>query len=665
MRRGIRAAAARGLRADRRRLRRVARARARSTAPTRGRGRPLLKGLPQAVKTAATWVPWTYERLAAEPATAPASSRPAGTSTSGRAPSRSRSRGWPRSRACSAHEDLDASSAHVSRPRAWPRRSRRCAGARCRPRRSSTRRSAPCLGVGADLPLRLVRDQLIVGRVMGEVPDGRAVAPLAADLEREHAAPAPEAASAGQKRSTSTCAPRPTSRAATCSTGCGLLGVPWGAPRAASRQEGTFHELWTLAWQPELAVDLVAASRWGTRSTRPRRPRRRGAPTADRPARAHRADRGGAAGRPPRGGRRASSRGSATSPPSARRARADGRAAAARPRAALRQRARHRRDRGGAAVVDGLVARICVGLARRLRLARRRRGGRDSPRSSTASTARSRCSTTPTTREPGAGRSRACSTGRPARPRRRPGAPAAARRGRAVERRGDAAHAAGALARCAIRRRRPRGSRGSSATAARSCCTTRTCSPPSTAGCSGSGRGVRRRCCRCCGARSPHSARPSADDRGARRADRRRRRPARRRPGCGRLDAARGAPVLPIRADARPRSESTRERNDERLRRWRLVLGAEAADGTGLRVADGDDLRRTGRSRAVRRRAQRRAGRVVPRRGALAGRHPDLLPDVGRVGDAAGRARAPGPAPDAARAGAAGAWSPTSRSRPS
>src|SRR5262249_43570102 len=43
-----------------------------------------------------------------------------------------------------------------------------------------------------------------------------------------------------------------------------LLGVAWGEPREVRGKSGTFHELWELRWRPELAVDLIQAGVWGT-----------------------------------------------------------------------------------------------------------------------------------------------------------------------------------------------------------------------------------------------------------------------------------------------------------------------------------------------------------------------------------------------------------------
>jgi hypothetical protein len=43
-----------------------------------------------------------------------------------------------------------------------------------------------------------------------------------------------------------------------------LLDVTWGVPaRDVRRTTGTFRETWRLAWRPELAVDVIAASAWG------------------------------------------------------------------------------------------------------------------------------------------------------------------------------------------------------------------------------------------------------------------------------------------------------------------------------------------------------------------------------------------------------------------
>jgi hypothetical protein len=42
-----------------------------------------------------------------------------------------------------------------------------------------------------------------------------------------------------------------------------LLGVRWGKNERARGKSGTFHEIWRLAWEPEFAVRLIEANVWG------------------------------------------------------------------------------------------------------------------------------------------------------------------------------------------------------------------------------------------------------------------------------------------------------------------------------------------------------------------------------------------------------------------
>ena len=166
-------------------------------------------------------------------------------------------------------------------------------------------------------------------------------------------------------------------------------------------------------------------------------------------------------------------------------------------------------------------------------------------------------------------------------------------------------------------------------------------------------------CCRSCAAPSPRSAAGAARRSGERSARYRRRQPRddRRRPtrvGSTRERAALRA--AGARADPGGRQPHERWQTDERLRRWRLVLGGEA-DGAGVSLAgerrramDGAPgaLRGRGTSRAA---SEARPRRVRAERRALARRHPDATsrPRVVQR-HAAGRDRAARPAPDAARA---------------
>ena len=42
-----------------------------------------------------------------------------------------------------------------------------------------------------------------------------------------------------------------------------LLDINWGEPEEVTGKSGTFHELWTLEWEPEMALAVIEAGRWG------------------------------------------------------------------------------------------------------------------------------------------------------------------------------------------------------------------------------------------------------------------------------------------------------------------------------------------------------------------------------------------------------------------
>jgi Family of unknown function (DUF5682) len=221
-----------------------------------------LRALPKPIKTAAAWVPWTFDRLAAESGYGAGIESPGWYAHlwSGAEPL---AVSWmARVGALFRSEGMDASAAHLVEA---VRLAETLAAMRGRavPSLSELNEAVrACLAMGSDLPLALVRDRLIVGQVMGETPPDAPVAPLAADLEqltrRLRMKPEP-----GQKtidldlrndtdRARSHLLHRLT-----------ILDIHWGQTQQVYGKSGTFHEVWVLAWQPEFVIDLVAASRFG------------------------------------------------------------------------------------------------------------------------------------------------------------------------------------------------------------------------------------------------------------------------------------------------------------------------------------------------------------------------------------------------------------------
>ncbi|MGW1991072.1 DUF5682 family protein [Embleya sp. NPDC001921] len=217
------------------------------------------------VKVESTWVPWTHRRLAQS------SGYGAGVA----------SPGWYRHLYASTDERellprwfvriasllRDAghpvSSAHVIEA---TRHASALAALRDRPLAGLDEtieavRAVMCDGVTG--PLALVHDALVVGDVIGEVPDAVPAVPLQRDLSREQRRlrlrpePSPRELELDLRKPSHADRSRLLNRLA-------LLDVPWGVPTRAREGKGTFRETWRLDWQPELAIRVAEAGVWGT-----------------------------------------------------------------------------------------------------------------------------------------------------------------------------------------------------------------------------------------------------------------------------------------------------------------------------------------------------------------------------------------------------------------
>jgi len=230
----------------------------------------LLKGLPRR-KIAATWVPWTYGRLAQDSGYGAGIESPGWYDflwhlrpTAATARSAAVATDWLVNVARLLRgEDLDASSASVIEA---VRLTESLAALRQRPlpglpELNEAARAVLCFG--DDLPLRLIERKLIVSERLGEVPGETPAVPLAQDLVREQKRLRlpPEA---GQRPlDLDLRKPNDLDRSRLLHR-LTLLEIPWGrAERQRGAQKGTFHELWRIQWQPEFALALIEAGVWG------------------------------------------------------------------------------------------------------------------------------------------------------------------------------------------------------------------------------------------------------------------------------------------------------------------------------------------------------------------------------------------------------------------
>ncbi|MEU0785196.1 DUF5682 family protein [Streptomyces sp. NPDC006173] len=229
---------------------------------TVGADRALLKGLPK-VKADLTWVPWTHRRLSR------ASGYGAGIDSPGwyghlfSAPDRPIARWMTKVARLLRDEDRSVSSAHVIEA---VRLADTLAAMRGRPLPGLTETTDAVRAVmceGSDVPLALVRDRLVVGDVLGEVPESAPAVPLQRDLARSQRSLRlkPEALERelelDLRKETDAGRSRLLHRLR-------LLGIGWGEPTTSRGSTGTFRETWRLRWEPELSVRVAEAGVWGT-----------------------------------------------------------------------------------------------------------------------------------------------------------------------------------------------------------------------------------------------------------------------------------------------------------------------------------------------------------------------------------------------------------------
>jgi hypothetical protein len=230
--------------------------------PTAAADNALLKGLPKA-KVAATWVPWTYDRLSY------ASGYGAGVVSPGwydhlfTVDDQVVVRWLTKTARLLRERDVDISSAHVLEA---TRTADALAALRGRPLAGLpeiVEATAAVVGTGAEVALALVHDKLIVGERLGEVPAETPVVPLQADVTREQRRLRlkPEA---GARRLDLDLRQENDRDRSHLLHRLAVLGIDWGEVTQATGARGTFHELWDIRWQPEFAVRLIEASMWGT-----------------------------------------------------------------------------------------------------------------------------------------------------------------------------------------------------------------------------------------------------------------------------------------------------------------------------------------------------------------------------------------------------------------
>lgn len=220
----------------------------------------LLATLPT-VAVQATWIPWTYGRIAQESGYGAGVRSPAWYEHLWREPGGPAISWMARAAALLRAQDLPASPAEVVdavrlAETLCALRGRRIAGLG-----EVTDAALAVLCHGDVAPLRLIRRHLVVGDVTGALPADAPRVPLLADIETQ--AEKLRLPMSSEKPVDLDLRSESGRRASHLLHRVHLLGIRWGRMEQARRARGTFHELWRLDWTPELVLPAVEASVWG------------------------------------------------------------------------------------------------------------------------------------------------------------------------------------------------------------------------------------------------------------------------------------------------------------------------------------------------------------------------------------------------------------------
>ncbi|MEC4015987.1 DUF5682 family protein [Streptomyces sp. H27-D2] len=229
---------------------------------TVGADRQSLKGLPK-VKAELTWVPWTHRRLSRYSGYGAGISSPGWYGHLFSAPDRPIERWMTKVAGLFRDEDQPVSSAHVIES---VRLADTLAAMRGRPLAGLTECTDAVRAVmcdGSDVPLSLIEDRLVVGDVLGEVPESAPAVPLQRDLARTQRTLRLKPEAMERELDLDLRKPTDAGRSRLLHR-LRLLGIDWGAPARSRGSTGTFRETWQLRWEPELAVRVAEAGVWGT-----------------------------------------------------------------------------------------------------------------------------------------------------------------------------------------------------------------------------------------------------------------------------------------------------------------------------------------------------------------------------------------------------------------
>jgi hypothetical protein len=221
-----------------------------------------LKGLKK-VATETTWIPWTYERLSFSSGYGAGVLSPAWYELLFTQPRAEVLTHWMvRATRLLRGQDVDASSAHAIEGVRLAAALATVRGLALPGIDELQEAAVAILGGGYAEPLALVQKELVIGHKLGEVPAGLPATPLQQDLAQQQKSLRLKPEAIPKDLDLDLRQPTQLDRSHLLHR-LRLLNINWGEPEEVSGKSGTFHELWTLEWEPEMALAVIEAGRWG------------------------------------------------------------------------------------------------------------------------------------------------------------------------------------------------------------------------------------------------------------------------------------------------------------------------------------------------------------------------------------------------------------------
>lgn len=225
----------------------------------------LLKGLPK-IKTQATWIPWTYERLARSGGYAAGVDSPAWYELIFNSKSDSATRWLSKAARLLRKNGLDASTANVVEAVSLAKHLAAMRDISLPGLNELKEAALSTLCDGKEIKYELIESKLVIGNKVGRLPKNVPTVPLEKDVQQQI-----KKARLTKFYNSS----EATTKKLDLRKPIGLLGskllhrlsildIPFGKARKGSKfATGSFSESWKLKWKPEYSIRIIEASMWG------------------------------------------------------------------------------------------------------------------------------------------------------------------------------------------------------------------------------------------------------------------------------------------------------------------------------------------------------------------------------------------------------------------